>query len=117
MASVDEVRQAIAQLGERYLRRLFTEHERTFCNQWPDPAPHLAARFAAKEAVIKLLGLTEPQPPWTSIEVRCSGASGEQLVLTGPAALAARERGIDLLKVSLCQCGDNAAAIVVTGTR
>jgi holo-[acyl-carrier protein] synthase len=113
LANIDEVRQALAELGEPYLRRLFTDHEVEYCNLWPDPVPHLAARFAAKEAALKVLGLTDGQPPWTSIEVRTQSATQCEMVLSGAAATAAAERGIKRLRVSLCQAGDNAGAVVV----
>jgi holo-[acyl-carrier protein] synthase len=54
-----EVRRMVAALerfGERMERRLFTEAELTYCRGHKDPMPHLAARFAAKEAASKAIG-------------------------------------------------------------
>jgi holo-[acyl-carrier protein] synthase len=113
LANIDEVRQALAEFGEAYLHRLFTDHEVEYCSRWPDPAPHLAARFAAKEATLKVLGLHDGRAPWTSIEVRTASPSHCEITLSGIAALAATERGITRFRVSLCQAGDNAGAVVV----
>lgn len=113
LASIEELRQAINQFGERYLRRLFTEHELAECQSRADPARHLAARFAAKEATFKALRLEGPQPPWTSIEVYGEQDGHCGLRLTGAAAALASERGIAKLAVSLTHEGGMAAAVVV----
>ncbi|HEX3728490.1 MAG TPA: holo-ACP synthase [Opitutaceae bacterium] len=52
---VERVRGVMERQGERFLRRVFTEEERAYCLGRADPHPHLAARFAAKEAVSKCL--------------------------------------------------------------
>lgn len=41
----------------RFAERVFTDGERAYCDQHPDPLPHYAARFAAKEAALKALGM------------------------------------------------------------
>jgi len=56
LVDVGRVRAALARHPERFTARVLTEHERAYCLSRPDPAPHVAARFAAKEAVIKCLG-------------------------------------------------------------
>lgn len=50
---VDRVRGVIDRQGERFLQRVFTEEERTYCQGMSHPHKHYAARFAAKEAVSK----------------------------------------------------------------
>jgi holo-[acyl-carrier protein] synthase len=56
IADVERIRAAFARDPERFARRVLTDAEREYCLSRPDPAPHIAARFAAKEAVIKCLG-------------------------------------------------------------
>ncbi len=56
LTDVGRIRQAIERHGERFVHRICTESEARYCLSRPDPAPHVAARFAAKEAVIKCLG-------------------------------------------------------------
>jgi len=56
LVDVRRVREALARHSDRFTNRVLTEHERAYCLSRPDPAPHVAARFAAKEAVIKCLG-------------------------------------------------------------
>jgi holo-[acyl-carrier protein] synthase len=114
VTGVPDVIDSIERFGDRYLGRLFTEHELASC---PGPprvaAAGLAARFAAKEAVVKVLEPTGARPAWRSIEVRRqpSGACG--LVLSGEAARLATEAGITDLAVSLAHEGDVAVAVVI----
>ncbi|MBI5711669.1 MAG: holo-ACP synthase [Candidatus Eisenbacteria bacterium] len=53
---VERLVEALERFGERMERRLFTEAELAYCRTHKDPLPHLAARFAAKEAASKALG-------------------------------------------------------------
>jgi holo-[acyl-carrier protein] synthase len=55
--SNERVRKALADHGDRFLNRIFTEEEQIYCLAKKDPVPHLAARFACKEAFIKAIGL------------------------------------------------------------
>lgn len=56
LVDVGRIRQVIARHPERFARKVLSESETAYCFSRPDPAPHIAARFAAKEAVIKCLG-------------------------------------------------------------
>ncbi|MFB3071900.1 MAG: holo-ACP synthase, partial [bacterium] len=56
MVGIERFRRALDRHGERFLKRIFTHRERSECSGRADPARHLAARFAAKEAVFKALG-------------------------------------------------------------
>jgi holo-[acyl-carrier-protein] synthase len=56
LTDVGRVRAALARHGERFVQRILSEREAAYCLSKKDPAPHIAARFAAKEAVIKCLG-------------------------------------------------------------
>ncbi|MBC8102886.1 MAG: holo-ACP synthase [Cytophagales bacterium] len=56
LADVNRVRSLLARHPLRFAQRVLSEKEATYCLSRPDPAPHIAARFAAKEAVIKCLG-------------------------------------------------------------
>ena len=52
----NQIKKSIKKYGERYLDKVFTRGEQEYCNSRPDPVPHFAARFAAKEACIKACG-------------------------------------------------------------
>ena len=89
--------------------RLFTDAEREYAASRARPAMHLAARFCAKEAVAKALGLTS----WSfrDVEVVATGAAPE-VRLSGSAAARADELGVTA-SVSLTHTADLAAAVAI----
>ncbi len=97
---------------------MFTEDERADADRRAEPAQHLAARFAAKEAVMKALGVGIGGFAMRDVEVvRPVGPSGRRgapgLKLTGKAAELAERRGIAKWHVSLTHTDDLALAMVL----
>jgi holo-[acyl-carrier protein] synthase len=83
---IPRIAAAYDRFGERFLRRVFTEGEIAYCTRRRDPIPHLAGRFAAKEATMKALGTGHSRGVlWKDIEVVRHGGP-PQLRLTGGAA-------------------------------
>jgi holo-[acyl-carrier protein] synthase len=114
IATVGQVSESIARFGDRYLRRIYTEHEIASCTGPPPAAAAgLAARFAAKEATIKVLRPVGHHPDWRSMEVRRDPGGWCAMSLSGHAAILAEEAGIAELAVSLTHEGGLAAAVVV----
>ncbi len=112
VTSIAEVAEAAA--DPRYLERVYTGHERACCTGAAAVvAAGLAARFAAKEAVVKVLRPVGPRPPWRSIEVRRTAGGACELSLSGAASALAAEAGISELTLSLTHEGPWAAAVVV----
>src|SRR3954467_3746845 len=67
---IPRIASAFDRYGQRFLRRVFTEGEIAYCTQRRDPVPHLAGRFAAKEAAMKALGTGHSRGVlWKDIEV------------------------------------------------
>jgi holo-[acyl-carrier protein] synthase len=67
---IPRVADMIARYGDRFLARVFTDGEITYCTRKRDPAPSFAARFAAKEAAMKALGTGYSRGVfWKGIEV------------------------------------------------
>jgi holo-[acyl-carrier protein] synthase len=76
----------LAQYGERFMRRIFTDGEVAYCTRRRVPAIHFAGRFAAKEAAMKALGTGHTQNVlWRDVEVIRRGGP-PQLQLHGGAA-------------------------------
>src|ERR1700681_3823470 len=114
LTTVSEVSESIARFGDRYVHRLYTEHEIASCSANGELlAAGLAARFAAKEATIKVLRPAGARPDWRSIEVRRHPDGWCDLNLTGLAAQLADQQGIDDFAVSLTHEGGTAGAVVV----
>jgi len=53
---IERVREAIEAQGDRFIQKLFTKREQAYCKKHADPMPHYAARFSAKESIVKALG-------------------------------------------------------------
>jgi holo-[acyl-carrier protein] synthase len=116
LASVELVREAIETHGDRYLARVYTPRELQDCATGEDGRPEperIAARFAAKEATLKVLRPGEVGLPLTAIEVIRDATGAVALKLHGPAASLADEAGITELTLSLTHEGGLAAAVVV----
>ena len=80
--------------GDRFLRRVFTDGEIAYCTKRRDPVPHLAGRFAVKEAAMKALGTGQSRGVmWKDIEVVRTGGP-PRLKLHGGAARRAEEMGV-----------------------
>jgi holo-[acyl-carrier protein] synthase len=94
----------------RLAERLFTDAERDYASMKARPVMHLAARFCAKEAVAKALGLTA----WSfrDVEVVATEAAPE-VRLSGRAAERAAELGVAGATVSLTHTAGLAAAVAV----
>jgi holo-[acyl-carrier protein] synthase len=117
LTSVAEVETTIARFGDRYLHRVFTDHELASAQGTPHVvASSLAARFAAKEATMKVLrpsGLSDQAVDWRSIEVRRHESGWCSLHLTGTAQALADAAGVRDISVSLSHEGEMATAVVV----
>jgi holo-[acyl-carrier protein] synthase len=114
LVPVAEVAETVARFGPRYVGRIYTDHEVSCCQGTPSVvAAGLAARFAAKEATIKVLRPVDAQPDWRSIEIRRDRAGWCAVHLTGTAARLAQDQGISHWAVSMTHEAGLAAAVVV----
>jgi holo-[acyl-carrier protein] synthase len=114
VVKVVQVSDSIARFGQRYLRRIYTEHEIASCAGPPSvTSAGLAARFAAKEAALKVLRPSGHRPDWRSIEVQRHPEGWCSMSLSGRAAELAAQAGIGELAVSLTHEEGIAAAVVV----
>ena len=93
--------------------RLFTDGERAYGERARDPAPRLAARFAAKEAVMKALGVGLGAFGFHDVEVVREPSGQPSLVLRGAAATLAEEKGVTGWRLSLTHTDETAEAVAV----
>ena len=116
LTSVAGVRDSISAHAEHYLDRVYTRDELAECRTPAGlDAERLAARFAVKEAAMKVLRPAEDDAvPWNTIEVRHADASGSvEIELSGRAAELAAKAGLGELSASLTHEAEYAAAVVV----
>jgi holo-[acyl-carrier protein] synthase len=111
---IQTVRDSIDAHAEHYLERVYTEREVEDCRtpEGIDPE-RLAARFAAKEATLKVLRPRDEGIPWNAIEVRRDPSGWVELALSGPAASLATDAGVTDFSLSISHEGGFATAIVV----
>jgi holo-[acyl-carrier protein] synthase len=107
---IDRVEDVIRRHGERFLSRVFTPDEVTHCR---GRVPELAARFAAKEAVMKALGTGVRGVGWRDIEVLPNRRGKPLVFLYGRGAARAKQIELRGLEISLTHSKDYAIASVV----
>lgn len=93
--------------------RLFTVGEREYCERRRDPSERFAARFAAKEATLKAMGLGLGACRWHDIEVLRAESGEPSLRLTGAAAALADERGIQRWLLTMSHTATVAEAVAI----
>jgi holo-[acyl-carrier protein] synthase len=115
---VARIRSSHQRFGDRFIRRLLRESEIEYCLSHHDPAPFLAARFAAKEAVSKAFGTGIGQHlGWQDVEVR-KKPSGEPFVVLHDKGLELMaERGADQLHLTLSHTVAYAVAVAILEDR
>jgi holo-[acyl-carrier protein] synthase len=122
LVSVPDVIESIERFGDRYMHRMFTPHEVDCCrsnsNSRDLSIPEysfesMAARFAAKEATLKVLRPVGPRPKWSDIEVHRADGGWCDIRLSGSAAAMAADAGIGQWAVSLTHHASMAAAVVI----
>jgi holo-[acyl-carrier protein] synthase len=108
LLEIDRLERALER-RPRLAERLFTDAERAYAAGRARPGQHLAARFCAKEAVAKALGLRA----WNFRDVEVIGGDGPPTVrLHGQVAVRAQELGVEV-RVSLTHTRRDAAAVAV----
>lgn len=113
LAQISRFRKFLAP-GNRVVERIFSADERQYALKMKDPAPHLAARFAAKEAFVKALGTgLRDGLSWQQISVVRDELGCPSLQLSGRAAELLAARGASRVHLSYSHDGDYAVATVI----
>jgi holo-[acyl-carrier protein] synthase len=112
--SNERVRKALEAHGERFLNRIFTEEEQIYCLAKKDPVPHLAARFACKEAFIKAVGL-EPNQTLDMKEIELLGREfgKKRLCIYGKSKEMFTSKGFLDAQASISHCEEFSTAVVL----
>lgn len=114
MVKVERLVAALERFGERMERRLFTAGELEYSRRHTDPLPHLAARFAAKEAAFKAIGTgLSGGVGWKHAEVHQPGGRQPVLEFHGAALERFQALGGTRTHLSLTHDGGFAIACVV----
>ena len=115
-----EVSRIAKQLSEdeRFTRRVFTEREIEYCEGMRHAAEHYAARFAAKEALLKALGTGLRGPmKWTDMEVLKDDVGRPEIRVSGHVRELVEQTGPFRIHVSLTHINETASAVIIIETQ
>lgn len=112
LVEVDRFRTMLARTPSTR-QRMFTEGERAYADRAADPTERYAVRFAAKEAVMKALGVGLGAFGFHDVEVIREEEGCPRLGVYGPAARLAEERGVVAWQISLTHTATSAGAVVI----
>ena len=107
---ISRIRDVLNSYQSRFLKRIFTDVEITYCR---GRAPNLAGRFAAKEATMKALGTGVRGVSWKDIEISRKKSGAPYVLLHGRAARRADILGLKDVSLSISHSRDYAVAFVV----
>ncbi len=110
---VEEVRTSLSIFKDRYLTRVFHEHEITFARSHPYVAArYLAGQFAAREAMLKVLEIEDALSVWRNIFIMCDQSS-YRVELFDAASTIARGQGITEIFLSISRNRTSATALAL----
>lgn len=114
VVEVSRIEESIAEFGDKFLGRIFTEREREYCQKQKRAAIHYAARFAAKEAISKAFGTgIGKDVGWRDLEILRKLSGEPEVQLHGQARDFAEQKGVGDIKISLTHAEHYAAANAV----
>ena len=110
LVQVERIKRAVERWNDKFLSRIYTSKEISYCREKKQDYVHLAARFAAKEAVRKAL---EERMDWREVEIINNPLGKPEVNLRGKAEEIGRRRGAKEIFLSLSHDHDYALAQVV----
>ena len=114
VVEIPRLAQLLSRHGDRFVERVFTALERDYCRGKKRELEHLAGRFAAKEAVLKVLGTGwAGKISWQDIEVANAASGQPEIRLSGECARVAAALGIRRVLISISHTGGWAAASAI----
>ncbi len=114
LVHIPRIERALDRWGERFLSKVFTHEELSYCLRHKRPAQTLAIRFAAKEACSKALGTgMRSGVAWRQMAITHEPSGRPILHLSGPALERAKALGANSWHVSLSHEGEYATAVVI----
>ena len=114
LVECERIARMIAEHGDRFLDRVYTASEREVAARYRDPVPFFAGRWAAKEAILKMIGTGwRGQIAWTDMEILPDELGRPVVALSGETARRAAEMGIKRTILSITHTAQQAAASAI----
>ena len=114
LVEIERIETAYKKFGAKFLERLLTPEEATYCLSHKNPGPYIAARFAAKEAVSKAFGTGIGRSiGWKNIEVRHKESGQPYISFNGKAMELFTTVKANVIHLSLSHTNSNAVAVAI----
>jgi holo-[acyl-carrier protein] synthase len=111
------IEEMVARHGERFVQRIFTAAEQAYAESNKNKIEKLAGRFAAKEAILKLMGTGwRGKIAWTDIEIINNSSGQPEVTLDGEVEKIADKLGIKHISISITHTANFAIASAVALT-
>jgi holo-[acyl-carrier protein] synthase len=111
---IGRIRDSHQRLGDRFIERILLPAEIDYCLKHKDPAPSLAARFAAKEAISKAFGTgITAELGWHDMEVARRDTGAPYVILHGKGKELLEARGGSIVHLSLSHTAHQATAMAI----
>ena len=118
VVEVERIGSSMDEFGEKFVQRIFTEAEITYCESQKRPVIHYAARFAAKEAIAKAFGTgIGKQISWLDMEISRRPSGEPMVIMSGGGEKFAESVEVADIKISLTHAEHYAAANAVVLTK
>jgi holo-[acyl-carrier protein] synthase len=114
LVECERIRDIWQRHGDRFLQRLLTDAEIQHIRKYKNPVPSLSGRFAAKEAILKVLGTGwRGQIAWRDMEITNNPAGEPSVSLVGESQRVAARLGITRILISITHTENHAAASAI----
>jgi holo-[acyl-carrier protein] synthase len=114
IVDVPRIARMLADHGDHFLERVYTPDEIAHCQPRRDPTPHYAGLWAAKEAVMKVLGTGfTNEVTWIDIEIKVKPSGQPYVVLHASTKEVADRLGIGEIQVSISHTSEYATAVAI----
>ena len=108
------IAQMIERHGEQFICRVYTSTEIGYCSSRKSATQHFSGRWAAKEAILKVLGTGwSPNIKWRDIEIVNDATGKPSVNLSGGARDVAKSKGIADVMISISHCRTHATAYAI----
>lgn len=114
IVEVPRIAKMITDHGDHFLESVFTPGEIAHCQPRRDPTPHYAGRWAAKEAVMKVLGTGfTTDVGWTEIEIKVKPSGQPYIELHGKTHSFADRMGVKEILITISHTSNYATATAI----
>lgn len=112
--AISKFNEVLAKSGDSFVEHVFTSNERAYCQAAANPNQSFAARFAAKEALLKAIpSLRSYGVDWQDMEITHNGFGAPEFVIAGRLRDNMERTGIERIMLSISHTSESAVAVAI----